>query len=280
MALRNPIYLDADTLLAHAEYNDVPFPHEAEIVEKAVRKRSGGGKIGISGFGANLAAGSDVELQSTYTLAPKEKATVSKVIDGLIQRPAVTVSPDETHALSKDLVVELNGQTRITAASLVGKMFYVMRMLMDSTEGDIEAVLDMSAEDDEVSQALKRVYLQNELLPVPVLLELKGSSLPIQVYVNVRPDHFIDQASADRVEGDLRVLGSVRQLIPDGDEGYFSSEEWLLHGWEHMLRRTLMASAAEQVKELVEQLPVDLPNEDVYAYISGPAVIVDAIAIY
>ncbi|MCY9786961.1 hypothetical protein KIK06_24050 [Nocardiopsis sp. EMB25] len=134
---------------------------------RPLRRRSGGGTIGVSRFGANLAAGSDVELRSTYTLAPKEKAAVSKVIDGLIQRLAVTVFPDETHALGKDLVVELNGQTRITAASLVGKMFYVMRMLLDSTEGDIEAVLDMSAEDDEASQALKRVYLRNEPLPVP-----------------------------------------------------------------------------------------------------------------
>ena len=280
MALRNPIYLDVDTLLAHAEYNEVSFPHKAEIVEKAVKKRSGGGAIKVPGLDANAAAGRDVEFQSTYTLAPKEKATVSKVIDGLTQGSAIAVNPDQTQALTKDLVIELDGRTRITAASVVGKMFHDVRMLMDSAERDIEAVLEMSAEDYEVSQALQRVYLQNELLPIPILLELTDSSLGIAVFINVKPDHFIDQASADRVEGDLRVLGSIRQMIPGGNEGYLSSEEWLLHGWEHMLRRTLMASAGEQVKELVEQMPVDLPSEDVYTYVTGPAVIVDAIAIY
>lgn len=51
MALRAPIYLDVETLLSQVEYFDVQVPQQAEIVEKTVRKRSGGGKAGLAGVG-------------------------------------------------------------------------------------------------------------------------------------------------------------------------------------------------------------------------------------
>lgn len=281
MALRSPIYLDTETLLSQAEYHDIDVPRQADIVEKTVRKRSGGGKAGISGFGVDASVGTDVEYQSTYSLEPKEKATVSKVIDSLITTAAaVKVNPDGDTALSKDDLVEIEGNTRITAASLAGKMFFIFRRLMDAAEGDLASIFNFDVNDMPVVEQLKQVHLRNELLPIPILLELTGSSLPQKVYVNVRPDHFIDQASANRVEGELRVLGSVGKLIPEDDDGYLSAEEWLLNGWEHMMRRTLMPQVDDVVRDMVSRLQLNLPAEDVHAYIAGPAIVVDAIALY
>lgn len=101
------------------------------------------------------------------------------------------------------------------------------------------------------------------------------------MYVNVRPDFFIDEASANRLEGDLRVLGSVYRLIPEGE--FRVTDEWLLHGWEFMMRRIMMAQIQDDLQEVTRQLGrlgLDVPDDDVHAYISGPAIVIDAIALY
>lgn len=280
MALRSPIYLDTETLISQAEYHDIELPRQQDIVEKTTRKRSGGGKLGLSGVGVGASAGTDVEYQSTYSLEPKEKATVSKVIDSLMSAGAVQCNLDASSVLEKDDLVEIEGLTRITAASLAGKMFFILRRLMDSSEGDLDTIFDLKLDDLPVAEQLKRVYLRNELLPIPILLELTGSGLPQKVYINVRPDHFIDAASANRVEGDLRVLGSVSRLVDEGADGYLSAEEWLLHDWEYMIRRKVMTMVGDLVVELVAELDLDLPSEDVHGYIAGPAIVIDAIALY
>jgi hypothetical protein len=41
-----------------------------------------------------------------------------------------------------------------------------------------------------------------------------------------------------------------------------------------------MTDVNEVVKELVEKLDLDLPTDDVHAYVAGPPLVVDAIAIY
>lgn len=281
MALRSPIYLDIETLLSQAEYHELSVPRQAEIVETTTRKRSGGGKVNVPGIGgADASAASDVEYQSTYSLEPREKATVSKVIDKLISDAAVKVDPDEGTALGRDDLIEVEGMTRITAASLAGKLFFIFRRLMDMADGDLKSIFNFDVEDLPVIEQFKQVYLRNELLPIPILLELTGSRLPQKVYVNVAPDHFIDAASANRVEGELRVLGTVSRLVAEGDEGYVSAEQWLLHDWEHLMRRKLMTQVNEIVKDMVKQLELDLPAEDVHAYIAGPAIVIDAIALY
>jgi hypothetical protein len=280
MALRSPIYLDVETLLSQAEYFDVQVPQQAEIVEKTVRKRSGGGKAGLGGVGVDASIGSDVEYQSTYTLAPRQKATVSKVIDSLLADDHIKTHFDANTTLTKDDLVEVEGTARITSASVAGKLFYIIGQVMADASGDLDAMLNIDADGPEVAEQLKRVYLQNELLPIPILLELSGSPLPQRVYVNVRPDHFVDAASANRVEGHVRVLGTVSQLIEDGLEGYASAENWLLHDWEFLMRRLAMTKIDEAVKDLFDQLDLGLPAEDVHAYISGPAVVIDAIALY
>jgi hypothetical protein len=280
MALRSPIYLDTDTLLAQAEYHDIDVPRQMAVVEKTVRKRSGGGKVGVSGVGFDASAGTDIEHQSTYSLQPKEKATVSKVIDALMRAEAVNVNPGDGAVLSKDDLVEIEGITRITAASLAGKIFFILRRLMDTAEGDLQTIFDLGAMDIPLARQLKQVYLRNELLPIPVLLGVTGSGLSPKVFINVRPDHFIDAASANRVEGQVRVLGTVSHLIDDGNEGFLSAEEWLLHDWEHLFRRKLMPQIEDALKPLVQQLEIDLDPDDVHAYIAGPAVVIDAIALY
>ncbi len=131
-----------------------------------------------------------------------------------------------------------------------------------------------------IAGQLKQVYLQNELLPMPMLVELSGTPMAQRVYVNVAPDHFIDTASANRIEGGVRILGTVTDLVAGDEDGYLSAERWLLHDWEYLIRRKLMTQIEDVVKEIFAQLELDQPAEDVRSYVTGPAVILDAIAIY
>jgi hypothetical protein len=289
MALRSPLYLDTDTLLGHADYHEVEVPQREEIVEKTTNRRSGGGKLklgaGAMGAGAEASRGSDVERQSTYSLEPNSKAKISKVIDSLIAMGAVKSRPTQETVLARDDLVEIEGITRITSASHFGKLFFILRRVLEDMAledlRDLPAVLDET--DPVLQEQMKRVYLRNELPPVPVLLELKGSGLPQKVYVNVRPNHFINEASADRVEGDLRVLGTVSRIVDGSPDGYLSAEEWLLSGWEFMLRRIFMMQVdglLAQLRSSWADVGIALPEEDVRAYISGPAIVVEAIALY
>lgn len=282
MALRHPSFLDLETLLSQAEYHNIDVPVAQDIVETTAKKRSGGGKAGIGPLALNGTAGTDVQFQSTYSLAPREKATVSKVIDGLIREKAVSVNPAGDTALSKDALVEIEGTARITAASVLSKLFFVFRRLMlDRDINDLSELANLDVDDADVAQAIQRVYLHNELLPLPMLLEITGSALPHKVYVNVRPGNFIDEASADRLEGDMRILGSVYRLVPEDE--YRVTDEWLLHGWEFMMRRIMMAQIQDDLQEVTQQLNrlgLDVPDDDVQAYITGPAVVLDAVALY
>ncbi|MGW1534446.1 DUF6414 family protein [Streptomyces aureus] len=282
MALRSPSFLDLETLLSQAEYHEIDVPVARDIVETTMSKRSAGGKAGLGAIALNGSAGSDFQYQSTYSLAPREKATVSRVIDGLIREKAVQVNPNGESALSKDVLVEIEGTTRITAVSVMSKVFFLFRRLMLSRDiNDLNQLANLDLEDADVAEAIQQVYLANELLPLPVLLELSGSTTPHKVYVNVRPDFFIDKASADRIEGDVRVLGTVSRLIPEGD--FRVTDEWLLHGWEFMMRRIMMAQIQDDLEEVTRQLQrlgLRVPDDDVHAYISGPAVVLDAIALY
>ncbi|MFD4914727.1 hypothetical protein ACFWNR_16040 [Streptomyces virginiae] len=151
---------------------------------------------------------------------------------------------------------------------------------MDNVAVDLDSLRDLDVNSLPFAEQFQQVYLRNELLPIPILLELTGSNLPQKVYINVPPDHFLGEASANRIEGELRVLGSISRLIPGGSDGYLSAEQWLLHDWEHMMRRFLMTQVDDQVRELVSHFNLDLPAEDVQAHIAGPAIIVDAIGIY
>lgn len=279
MALRSPIYLDAETLLAQAEYHELDVPRRAEIVEKTVRERGAQAKASITGIGASGSAGRTVEYQATYDLTPTLKSTVSKLIDSLISQGAVKpVEPEGS--LSKDDLVELEGATRITAASLAGKAFYILRRFMQDTTQDLSKLAELSTSDPELVRQIKAVYVDNALPPIPMLLEMTQTGLPQRVYVNLRPDHFVEAASADRVEGELRVLGTVSRLVPGGDDGFTSAEDWLLAGYEYLFRRTLMTKIDDMVDDLVGKLGLELPADDVHAYIAGPAIVIDAIAVY
>lgn len=278
MALKNPVYLDLETLLAQAEYNGVHVPVQADIVEKTVKQRSGNAKLGYGGMGAGGSTGSEVEFQTSYAMSPTQKATVSKVIDGLVRADVVSTST-EKKALVKDDLYELEGTARITAASLAGKLFNLLLQYLKDSDLDITNV-DFADIAPDIKQLMQKVYLGNELVPIPLLVQLEDTGLEQKVFINLRPSFFIESASLDRIEGEMRVLGTVRNLVAGGDEGYLSSEEWLLHGWEYLMKRMMMANLNKQVEGLTSALKLDMPADDVHAWIKGPAIVIDAIAIY
>ena len=45
MALRRPVYLDAETLMALADYHELVLPPLTEVVERAVEKRSASANV-------------------------------------------------------------------------------------------------------------------------------------------------------------------------------------------------------------------------------------------
>lgn len=278
MALRNPIYLDSESLLAQAEYNDIDVPVQADIVEKTVSQRGGKAQVGYGLLSAGGSKASEVELQSSYVITPSQKATVSKVIDSLIREDVLTVAHEDI-TLVKDDLIELSGVARLTAASLVGKLFNLLLQYMKETDLDVTTIASSDVASD-IKSLMQRVYLGNELVPVPVLAELEKTELNQKVFINLRPNFFIDHASMDRLEGERQVLGTVRNLIDGGPDGYLSSEEWLLDGWEHLMKRKMMLNLDDQLIKFSEMLELDLAENDVRAWIKGPAVVIDAIAVY
>ena len=278
MALRRPVYLDIETLMALCDYHGLDMPRLTDVVEKAVKKRSGNAKASFGGIGAGGELGKDVELQSSFTIAPTEKASVSKVIDGLLAGEH-TVPASHDAVLKKDDIVEVEGLVRLTAASLAGKMLYILRKYLESTDQDIRQV-DFTGMAPEVMTLLQSVYLRNELVPIPVLVDVVGTGLAPRVLVNLRPNLFVDSATSDQIEGDRRILGTVRRLVAEGDDGYVSTEDWLLPDWEYLIKRLLMTEISDKVQEIVNSLKIDLPAKDVHAWIKGPAVVLDAVAVY
>lgn len=278
MALRRPFYLDAETLLALADYHDLGISPPTDVVERSVRKRSANAQVGFGGVRGGGELGKDVEIQTSYSIAPNEKATVSKVIDMLIAEGyAVPTGSDAT--LKKDDLVEVEGQLRLTAASLAGKVFFVMRRYLESTDQDLQD-LDFSDVGPDLMRLLQKTYVGNELVPIPILVDVDGANLGPRVFVNLRPNLFVDAATSDQIEGDRRVLGTVRSFVGDDEDGYLSTEEWLLPDWEYLMKRLLMVEISDKVQELVDTLKINLPAKDVHAWIKGPAVILDAVAVY
>lgn len=278
MALRRPVYLDIETLMALGEYHGLDMPRLTDVVERAVKKRAASAKASLGGFGAGGELGRDVELQTSFTIAPNEKASVSKVIDGLIAG-GHTVEASGGATLTKDDIVEVEGLVRLTAASLAGKMLYILRQYLESTDQDVRH-LDFSAIEPEVLSRLQAVYLRNELVPIPVLVDVAGTGFAPRILVNLRPNMFVDSATSDQIEGDRRILGTVRNLVAPGDDGYVSTEDWLLPDWEYLVKRLLMTEISGKVQEIVESLEIDLPAKDIHAWIEGPAVVLDAVAVY
>lgn len=123
------------------------------------------------------------------------------------------------------------------------------------------------------------MYIGGELVPIPVLIEVapESSGIP-RVYVSFEPDLFVDAAAQERIEGAVTVLWAVDRMIPDGE--FLSAENWILHGFEHLMRRLLLTKVEDVAADLVASLDLDLPTDDVSAYFSGPAIVIKATALY
>jgi hypothetical protein len=164
MALRTPIYLDMETLLAHAEYCEIAVPQKEDIVEKITRQGSARATAGVSGIGLGGSVGKDVEYQTSYSLTPRHKAIVSKSIDALIAG-GHTTSPAPNTVLSKDQLIEVEGISRVTTASMAGKMFHLLLRVLKESSTTVEN-LDFDALGPEFMEQFKSIYLGNELLPI------------------------------------------------------------------------------------------------------------------
>lgn len=276
MPLRTPKFLDAETLFALAEYAEMDVPLQQEITERTVKNRKGGGKLGFGKSEVGGERGTEVEVQTSYTLAPNQKAAVSKVLDRLIaEEHVVSASGDTT--LHKDLPLVLEGTAHLTTASVAGKLLYVVLQAIRSAETSLDD-LKSGQMPAGVEEALKGVYLGNQLVPVPTLFEVQGTGLQPRVLLSVRPGHFVDAAAPDHLEGEIGLVGTVEALV--ADEDFLNAEKWLLHGWEWMVKRTLMTTMDDMVAGLSKALDVDLPADDIQAYIPGPAVVIDAVVVY
>lgn len=264
------------TLVALAEYNDVPVPHAAEIVEKTVRKRGGTAALGVAGASVGANVGRDIEFQASYSLSPNDKATVSRVIDGLHLAGVVGATAGVT-PLARGELLELEGDARMTGCSIAAKLLYLALQVVRETDADLDD-LDADSLGPQFMALAKKVFIGNEALPIPLLMELVNSGLGPRVFLNLPPDHFLDAAATDRLEGHVQVLGSVSQMVADGS--FLTAERWLLHGWEQLMRRKLMTTIETTVKDLVDLFDVDLPGDDVQAWFTGPAVVLDVVAVY
>lgn len=290
MALRSPVYLDLNTLLALAQYHRIDVPVAMDVVMRSSRSRELGASAAPSGVGLKAGGSKNVEYQSSYSLTPQQKAVASQAIDGL-QKARVLAADDE---LSKDSLVEMSGEAVMTACSVAAKAFFIIRDGL-KREANLDTIAALKSMPPEVWQSAKSVYIDNRPVPLPLLLELKNPQTPARprphrrkiqppipftgrVLISLKPDFFVDVAAIDRVKDSKTILGQVPLLVPDDD--YQQTDEWLLSGWEWMTRRILMTQTGDVIKTLVEKLDIPVNDESVCEYISGPAIVVDAVAVY
>lgn len=281
MGLRNPLYLDAETLASLAEYYEVGVDRMREVVETQRRTRSGGGKLGLGMAEAEGALGRDVETQLSYSIEPSQKAVVSKTIDGLLQTTGALVPFDDAHARQVDDLMELSGDVVMTPTSLAGKMLYLFREYLGQESTDMNALMQgRPLSQAEVLPLIQRAYFNGALPPIPLLMELRSPQFPVRAFVSLPHSGFVDSAEASHIEGERRVLGQIAHLVAGGKEGYLSAEKWLLHGWDYMVRRVLMASLDKTVSDMIDRLGISLEAQDVQEYITGPAIVLNAVAVY
>lgn len=318
MPLRNPQYLNRTDFYDHADYHDIEIPHRVEVVARTSTTRSGGAKLGLQAVGLPVGLegqlGDSVELQSAYVLEVGEKSTFSKVLDSMEaeEQAALTVLPrpgdgDERWVASRDQLIELAGTMKLSPVSSVGKMMNVVLQLVQREDVDIDELFskrsrdktdDESLDEDEpeadadaedvptqAKEILKAVYLRNQIPEIPTLfkLELDGDDAPWSVYVNCEPRHFIGAGAAatDSVEGEVTVVGVVREFVGDDPtDGFISTEKWTLHGWERTMRTMLRTHMDDLTESLIPQFDPTWELGEASYYIEGPAVIVDAVAIF
>lgn len=277
MALRNPVFLDMETLAAHADYHEIRYPVPTDIVEKSTQGRSGEASAQVAGIGVRGKGGRDVELQKSFTLAPKDKAVVSRVLDALVEEGHVRI--DAADGLSRDDLVELEGESSLHQCSVVGKLMHIALLAMQGAHVDLSN-LNADALEPEFLKHAKHAFVDNALLPIPLLMRLDGTDSEHAIYLDIEPGHFVGARSIDDIEGEIRVFGTVSKLIDDGD--FYSAERWLLPGWERQMRRLLMASSkiTEQVDSISKLFDVDAVNDQVEPFLRGPAVVVSVTAVY
>ena len=266
--------------------------------------RSGGAKLGLQPFGVPLGVegkfGGSVELQSAYVLEVGEKSTFSKVLDVLEneEQAALTRLPhpltgDERWVTSRDQLVELTGTMKLSPVSSVGKIMNVMLQLMGHEDVDLDELFSKSSKAGttatdipaQAKEILKSVYLRNEVPEIPTLftLELADEDTPWTVFVNCDPGYFIGTGAAatDSIEGEVTVVGVVREFVGnDPHDGFISTEPWTLHGWERTMREVLRIQMDELTQKLIPQFDPEWRAGDASFYIKGPAVVVDTVAIF
>lgn len=278
MALRNPVYLDMETLAAHADYHDIEYPVSTEVIEKTSRGKSGEASARVGGVGGQLRGGNDVELQRSYTLAPKDKAVVSRVIDALIHEKHAQT--DFTQGVARNDLVEIEGVASLLPTSAVGKLMHLALLAVQGSNVNLTELKSANLEPAFMEHA-KSAYIDNALLPIPLLFQLSDSPLQPAVFLDLDPGHFVDSHTLDDVEGEVQVLATVSRIIDDG--AFYSAERWLLPGWERQIRRLLMASP--DINQTVQKMATlfdvnDERTEMVEPYLRGPAIILTALSIY
>lgn len=317
MPLRNPYYLNRGDFYDHADYHDIEIPHRVEVLARTTTNRSGGAKFGLQSLGIPIGVegqlGDSVELQSAYVLEVGEKSSFSKVLDAMEDegQAALTRLPlpgigDQRWTISLDQLVELKGTMKLSPVSSVGKMMNVVLQLVGHEDIDLADLLSGPTPDEadheavggdesmatgsedipEQGQAiLKAVYLRNEIPAIPTLfnLEIEDQDAPWSVFVNCDAGHFVGPGAAatDSIEGEVTVVGVVREFVDDDpSEGFISTEPWTLHGWERTMRGMLRPRMDELTESLIPQFDSTWQAGNTSYYIKGPAVVIDAIAIF
>lgn len=247
-----------------------------DVVERAARKGSLSGSAGFGPLQGGAERGRETEVQRSYSLDPQTKAVVSRAIDELILAKHIT-RPDPERALSKGDAIELDGWSRLTPASMVGKMLHLCLRTIQTTDQDI-STLDFAKIQPELMGEFKKIYAGNEVLPIPILLELTDTGLDIRTFVSLDANNFVDLAGVDRVEGDVTVLGTVSQIIDKGKG--LNTERWLLDGYEWLLRRVLMTKIDDVIAQATGAFDVEFDESEVGHVIQGPAIVVDGVAVY
>lgn len=272
MPIRNPKYLDQELLQNAADYYEISYDVETQIVETGKTTSSLGGKLklGIANLGVEGGGeGSDSsEYQSTYAMPAKPLRMMNDVIDQTSNKGHVKTCSDFEEGISKGDLVELDGFLKLSAASEVGNIMSKFLPAVASAGGKLPEAQQMAMFAD---------MFAGSSAPSRQLYELEPESdSEIRVFLAIEADQFFRSNGFEDIESDVSVFGTVERLV--GENASMSLERWLLPDMDRSMRRMMKKQGLDKMLEgITGMVSVDL--EDAKA-VKGPAMEIRVMAVY
>lgn len=267
MPIRNPTYLDQDLLQNIAEFLGIEYPVERKVRELGTRERSGAGSVGLPGtvLGARGERSTSDEVETTYEAPVRPVKVLNDVLDEAISSGDIKqIGTNGPATIVRRDLVEIEGVANLSATSEAGGVMEKLLPAFAQSPGGLGG--------GDVPPGLITAILSDESTPRPLLFDFTSPELSdVRICVQLDRGWFHRNATPDDIDGEVTVVGSVDQLIPEGGE--MSLERFLMPGANRAARRMMG-------KEALHDLMTKLGLEGSTLTLEGPAWVVRPLAVF